>query len=339
MSLGARLESYLAAKLGTPVRVSNLARKGGGASRETYLFDAAWQEDGGAIERAFVLRRDPVASVLESDRTLEYRVLESAAALGIPVPRVCWLELESEPLERPFFIMERVAGVPTPPTFPAAYPEEMRARTAADFVRILARIHGADWRSRPLDVLDDPGPGSEAARRAVEHWRAISLHDRLEPQPILERAFAWLDRHLPSTARTTLVHGDFRSGNYLHEADGRITAMLDWEMAHLGDPHEDLGWAAMPYWSSAGRVCGLEPEEDMLRRYEDLAGVAVDRHRVHFYKVLGTAKMATISLTGVRSYCEARSADPTLPVVGLLLARLNRELLELLGVTSPTRAV
>jgi aminoglycoside phosphotransferase (APT) family kinase protein len=332
MELQERLAGYLGGKLGSDVRISGFVRKSGGASRETYLFDATWHEAGRPIERGFVLRRDPVASVLESDRTLEYRVLETAHTLGIPTPKVRWLELGAEALERPFFIMERVAGMPTPPTFPPGYPVEMRARTAADFVAILAKIHGADWHGQHLDVLDDPGPGSAAARRAVAHWHGIYQQDRLEPHPILERAFGWLERNLPTTEVTTLVHGDYRSGNYLHDQDGRITAMLDWEMAHLGDPHEDLGWATMPYWSCEGRAAGLETEEEMLRRYERLSGRALDRARVRFYQVLGTVKMAAISLTGVRSFCDGRSAEPTLAIVGLLLGRLSVELLSLLGV-------
>lgn len=336
MELQERLAGYLSGRLGTEVQVRGLVRKSGGASRETYLFDAAWREDGATVERGFVLRRDPVASVLESDRTIEFRVLEAAYALGLPTPKVSWLELTPGALERPFCIMERLPGVPTPPTFPAAYPTEMRARTAEDFMAILARVHGADWRSRALDVLDDPGPGITAARRQVEQWRRIYEQDRLEAHPILERGFGWLEQNLPSTDVTTLVHGDYRSGNYLHDETGRITAMLDWEMAHFGDPHEDLGWATMPYWSCEGRAGGLEDTEDMLARYERATGTQVDRARVHFYQVLGTVKMAAISLTGVKSFGEARSAEPTLVVVGMLIGRLGVELLRLLGV-APSR--
>lgn len=334
MELHERLAGYLSDRVGSEVRVSGFARKSGGASRETYLFDARWEENGDVVERGYVLRRDPVASVLASDRVLEFRVLEAAHALGLPSPKVTWLELTGEALERPFCIMERLPGVPTPPTFPAAYPIEMRRRTADDFMAILARIHGADWSGRAADVLDDPGLGTAAARRAVDVWRRIYLQDRLEPQPILERGFGWLERNLPSNDVITLVHGDYRSGNYLHDETGRITAMLDWEMAHLGDPHEDLGWAAMPYWSCEGRACGLESEDEMIRRYERASGTTVDRARVHFYKVLGTVKMAAISLTGVKSLCDGRSAEPTLAVVGILLGRLSTELLRLLDVSA-----
>jgi len=330
MSLGDQLAAYLTARVGSPVEVTSLARKSGGASRETYLFDARWTEGGAAVERAFVLRRDPVASLLESDRRHEFRAIEAAGRIGIPVPRVCWIELDPSFLERPFFIMERVEGIPTPPTFPAAYPIEMRARAAADFVAILARIHQADWRAAGFDFLDDPGTGREAARRATATWRRVFEQDRIEAHPLLERAFAWLETHLPANDRVTIVHGDYRTGNYLHDMQGAITAMLDWEMTHLGDPHEDLGWATMPYWYCEGRAAGLEPTSDMLARYAELTGWRVDPASVRFYQVLGTVKMLVISLTGVRNYCEARTAEPTLAVVGFLAPRLLGDLVSLL---------
>jgi len=332
MSIGSRLESFLAARVGRPVRVSALSRKSGGASRETYLFEAEWE---GSEKRGFVLRRDPVASLLESDRSHEYRVLEAARSLGVPVPAVRWLELGREALDRPFFVMERVDGMVTPPTFPQAYPDEMRERCAEDFVSILAAIHRADWRAAGFGFLDAPAPGPEAARRAVDLWRGIFEKDRIEPNPVLTRAFEWLEENLPSSDQVTLVHADYRSGNYLHESDGRITAMLDWEMAHLGDPHEDLGWAAMPYWSSGGRICGLLSLEDFVARWESATGLRVDPARLRFYQVLGTAKMMAIALTGVRNLCEARTCEPTLAIVGLLNGRLAREVLELIGAGTP----
>lgn len=337
MSLQERLGAYLSQQVGATVSIESFARRSGGASRETYLFDAAWSENGTRVRRGYVLRRDPVASLLESDRTHEFRVLEAASRLGVPVPRTCWLELHCAPLARPFFIMERVEGMPTPPTFPAAYPIEMRERVAADFMAILARIHGADWRALGFSFLDDPGCGEAPARRAIQNWRRIFEQDRLEPHPLVDRAFGWLEAHLPSTDRVTLVHGDYRSGNYLHDDQGRITAMLDWEMTHLGDPHEDLGWATMPYWSCEERACGLEREADMIARYERLAGAKVDRDRLRFYQVLGELKMLVISLTGVRNYCEGRSSEPTLAVVAFLSPRLGRELTALLEIGSSSR--
>jgi aminoglycoside phosphotransferase (APT) family kinase protein len=331
MTLAEQLAGYLSGKIGAPVEIHNLARRSGGASRETYLFDARWRAAGRDVEQGFVLRRDPVASLLESDRQDEFQAIAAAGRIGIPVPTARWIELDPSFLERPFFIMERVDGLPTPPTFPAGYPVEMRERTAADFIDILARIHGADWRAVGFDFLDDPGTAREPARRQVAHWRRIFELDRIEPHPIVDRTFTWLEARIPETDRVTVVHGDYRSGNYLHDMQGNITAILDWEMTHLGDPHEDLGWATMPYWGCEDRAGGLERTTDMLDRYERLSGTRVDRSRVHFYQVLGTIKMLIISLTGVRNYCEARSSDPLLEVVALLSPRLLGDLVSLMG--------
>lgn len=338
MSLANRIADVLGAHLGREVSIEGFARKSGGASRETYLFDALWPESGAMQRRGYVLRRDPIASLLESDRTHEYRVIEAAGRLGIPVPRTVLLELRAEVLDRPFFVMERVDGMPTPPSFPAAYPDEMRDRVAREFLEILARLHAADWRAHGFDFLPHPGDGDGPARIAIAQWRKVFDQDRVEAHPLLERAFGWLATHAPAARRITIVHGDYRSGNYLHDMNGGISAILDWEMAHLGDPLEDLGWATMPYWSSQGRVCGHEPEDAAVARYEALTGAPVDRDALRFWQVLGTVKMAVISLTGVKSYCEGRSNEPILPIVACLMARLLGELCALLDLTEERHA-
>src|SRR4029077_9403192 len=122
-------------------------------------------------------------------------------------------------------------------------------------------------------------------------------------------AFLSLEAHIPSTDRITLVHGDYRSGNYLFTDDGTLTAMLDWEMAHLGDAMEDLGWACMKFWSGRGLTVGLTTRADLLARYEHASGIPVDAARVTFYEILGTVKMAVIALTGIRSFCDGKTHD------------------------------
>src|SRR5262249_13536621 len=125
--------------------------------------------------------------------------------------------------------------------------------------------------------------------------------------------------------------GDYRSGNYLHE-DRRITAILDWEMAHLGDPMEDLGWACMRFWSGGGRVAGLLERGEVFRAYEAAGGVAVDRRRGDFYETPGAVKMTVICMPGVRSMADGRASDSTLELVGFLIPRLLEELARRLGV-------
>jgi aminoglycoside phosphotransferase (APT) family kinase protein len=328
-----RLANYLSAKIpgARDVVVIGLERKSGGASRETWAFTARWTENGQPGSGDFILRRDPTGSLLESDRAREFRVLQALHDSGIPVPRMHWLELDGKWLERPFFIMDRVPGIAPVGTFPAGYPPQVQARVTEQFVDILARIHRLDWRGLGLDFLGAPAPGTEAASTQVGHWHGIYRQERMEPHPILEEAFLWLAAHLPSTDHITLVHGDYRSGNYLFTDDGTVTAMLDWEMVHLGDPMEDLGWACMKFWSGRGLAVGLTTRSDLLARYTAASGIPVDEGRVFFYEVLGTVKMAVIALTGVRSYCDGKTHEASMPLVAFLVPRLLHDLVEQLG--------
>jgi aminoglycoside phosphotransferase (APT) family kinase protein len=326
-----RLAAFLSARVGSAVSVVNLARKSGGGSRETWLFDAEWSDTGEARRRSLVLRRDPPASLLDSDREREFRVLERLHGTGIPVPRVVWFERSPEWLERPFFVMERAPGVPTPPTFPSAGDATQRKRAAEDFVAILARIHRLDWAALDLGFLGGVEARPPAAVQ-LDAWRRIYVQERLAHEPLLELAFRHLERTLPAADRVTLVHGDFRSGNYLLDDAGHITAMLDWEMAHLGDPMEDLGWACMKFWSGGGRVCGLLERAEFFRRYEAASGIPVDGARVAFYELLGNVKMTIICMTGLRSFSEGRSSDVMHALVGLMIPRLLEEIAAQLGV-------
>lgn len=329
-----RLAAFLESKIGAPVQVLNLSRKSGGGSRETWLFDAEWQQDGPTRRRSLVLRRDPTASLLDSDREREFRLLERLHGTGIPVPKVEWFEASSEWLERPFFIMERVPGEPTPPTFPSAGDPVHRERAARDFLEILARIHRLDWKAAGLEFLPGLHEKLEPAAVQVDEWQRLYVQERLAHEPLLDLAFRRLTEALPATDRVTLVHADFRSGNYLLDEAGHITAMLDWEMAHLGDPMEDLGWACMKFWSGGGRVCGLLERDVFLRRYEEASGIPVDRSRVGFYELLGNVKMAVICMTGMRSLADGRASDVILALVGLMIPRLLEDIARQLGVRS-----
>jgi aminoglycoside phosphotransferase (APT) family kinase protein len=328
-----RLRSYLSDKLGeaAAVAVHRLERIGGGASRETWLVDAEWEEAGDRSVRPLIVRRDPPASLLDSDRRTEFRVLSAASNIGIPVPRMYWLEEDGRWLDRPFMVMERMPGTAPPVVVPATERAETRHRLAEQFVDHLAKIHRADWRRLGLGFLDVPSPGTAAARAQVEWWEREYQRSKLEERPVLAIALDWLSRHLPETRDITLVHADYRAGNVLYQGD-RITAILDWEMAHLGDPMEDLAWAVLRFWSSADLCQGMLTHDEMLAAYERAAGLTVDRERVFFYEILGAVKMAVISLTGVKSFCEGRHFDPVLALVGYMIPRLETDLIEKLRI-------
>jgi aminoglycoside phosphotransferase (APT) family kinase protein len=335
MNLADQLKAFIAEQLAgaEDLAIANLARMSGGASRETWTFDVSWRENGRTVERGCVLRRDPVLSLLEAglttDRSFEFRTVKALEDLPLPLPRMYWLDAEGKALGRPSLIMERMAGQPSPPAFPPGMDAAFREKIAGQFIEILRQVHSLDWRARGLDFLGVPGPGRDAALRQARLWKDVYDRRRPEPLPVIAAALGWLEAHAPETDRITLVHGDFRTGNFLFEDPGLITAMLDWELAHLGDPMEDVGWASMKFWSGSGLVGGLIEPEDFFRRYEQVAGIPVDRDRVFFYQVLGNVKMAVIALSGVRAFAEG--ADLLLGLVGFLVPRLCEDIADQLG--------
>lgn len=331
-----RIAAYLQARMpgAADLTVSALNRIPGGASRETWSFDARWREGDRDEERGFVIRRDPEASVLETERDIEFQVYRALADTSIPVPRVYWLEKESQWLDRPFFVMERIDGCETSPQ--VLITEEYaagRPKIAEHAVRILADIHNVDWKARGLDFLGVPSGPDDCGPREVAKWQETLHKDSLEPQPVLEAAFHWLKHHPPPPAqKTALVHADYRTGNFLYGADS-IRGWLDWEMVHLGDPMEDVGWfCIMPWrWARDGRVGGLLPREEFYRLYEKHSGLRVDEEAVRFWEVLGNVKLAVIFITGGRSFCDGRTRNVFIGLLGRNLAALEEEILSLIG--------
>jgi len=338
--LAEQLARYLAGRLpgARDVVVSNVFRIPGGASRETWSFDARWWEGGEERVQGFILRRDPPASLLVTERDIEYQVMEAAYRGGIPVPRMRWLEREGRELERPFFIMERIDGCETSPQVLLSDPRfaPVLDKIGRRFVEVLAAIHALDWRALGLEVFLGPAPApGECAEREIEKWEQVIERDALEPQPVLRAALRWLRRHLPPPAqRVVLVHADYRVGNFLYDQEGEIRGVLDWEMAHLGDPMEDVAWACLQSWCWAGddRMGGLMPREEFLRQYEELTGIRVDPQALHFWELLGNVKLAAIFLTGARSLAEGKTREPILAVVARGNPRLELEIVRLMGV-------
>lgn len=329
-----RLLDYLQRRLpeANDLAVSNIARIAGGASRETWSFDARWQQDGDTVEREFILRRDPPASLLDGNNDLEFELYSAMANSGIPVPPVYWIERDGAALERPFFVMGRVPGATdartlvTSPQYADARPTITRQKA-----EILANIHSVDIGG--LRALDRPASAAESASHEIARWEATMRADTLEPQPVLEMAFSWLKRHTPPPPeRLALVHGDYRTGNFLYDDTG-ITAILDWEMAHAGDPIEDLGWLMIKSWRWAGddRVGGLCSRDEFIALYEQAGGVKVDRDALKFWEIFGNVKFATIFLTGTKSIIQGKTPDLLLAVTSFIQPGLEVEMLELIA--------
>lgn len=330
-----QLAAYLRHRMpsATGITVSDVARIPGGASRETWSFDARWADERGtAVERDFIVRRDPTGSLLESNAGLEFELYTALAGSGIPVPDVHWIERDGAWLERPFFIMGRLPGATDARTLCTA-PEwaGVRPTVARQKAEILARIHRVDIDTIPL--LDRPPSPADAARYEIERWERTMRADTLEPQPVLELALSWLKRHLPPPPeRLALVHADYRTGNFLYDKTG-ITGILDWEMAHAGDPIEDLGWLVIKSWRWAGddKVGGLCTRDDFVRMYEEAGGVKVDPEVLRFWEVFSNVKFAVIFVTGTKAVVQGTTPDLLLALTAFINPSIEVELLELIG--------
>ena len=165
-----RVRRYLAARVpnANDIEIARLERTGGGASRETWLVDAEWTEDDVRALHPLIIRRDPTASVLESDRRREFEVIRAARQIPVPVPQTYWLEEDPQWLDRSFMVMERLPGIAPPVLFPPGESAEVRRVIAQEFVTYLARIHRADWRRLGFEFLGVPGVGEAVAQNELE---------------------------------------------------------------------------------------------------------------------------------------------------------------------------
>lgn len=314
-----RLRSMLSEKLEGGFEVRDLAWLGGGGSKLQLRFTLRTERPipgkGGPTERTLVLRMEPAESLNPSSRQRETEALAAVAAV-LPVPEVYWVDRDGRWFGEPALIYSFSAGVAKPRSFANQRVTglgtnfgPLRETLARQFVDSLARLHTLDLRGHRLESFDMPATGStEAARwqlnRALRCWE----EDRAAPVPLMELARTWLERHLPRLDHASLVHGDYRSGNFLFdEASGRITAILDWERCTIGDRHRDLAWAtseAIGHYAEDGRtllVCGLLPLDEFLHRYERASGWPVDPARLRFYTVLSRYQQAvTVLATGYR---------------------------------------
>lgn len=319
-----RITSFLTDRLGpgAEVVVDGVVRVGVGRSRENWLFDATWNGDDGRVHEPLIVRRDPEGGLLETDRRLEFAVLQALVSSEVPSPAPRWLDPDGAALGRPSLVMVRAPG--TCDYYVLGDAERSvthRVDLARRLCELLALVHAVDWRSAGLgSVLDDPG--ADAATSILDHWESVLRRDQLEPYPELELAARWMRRNAPRSPATVLVHGDFKVGNVLLERDDEIVALLDWELAHLGDPHEDLGWVTQPLRTDEHYVAGHWERNELLSHYELVSGRSVDLEAVAWWNVMSCYKTAVMQASGLRSFVENRSDvlyQPTAEVLRTLL--------------------
>ena len=267
--------------------IANLKRLSGGASQETWAFDVTT----GGAPIPLILRRAPGGRRMEgrsgaaAGLETEAQLIMLAGAAGVAVPPVR-LVLEEADGVGVGFVMDRIEGETIArKILRDAEFADARPRLARQCGEILAKLHKIDKAKLP------PLRVSPAGAEIEQYFQTYKAHNH--PHPVFELAFRWLRERVPPDAtELTLVHGDFRHGNLMIGAEG-VRAVLDWELAHIGDPMEDLGWICVNSWRFGGidnPVGGFGKREDLFAGYEAVSGVKVDPARVKFWEVLGTLK-------------------------------------------------
>jgi len=317
-ALAGRLAARLEEVYGRPVEVTGLRRLSGGASRETWSFDAD--------RRPLVLRRDPPVAPRPAEMAREAAALTVAARGGVPVPRLIDQGDGAGTLGSPYLIMERLTGE----TIPRRLLRDerfapVRPGLARSLGTILAKIHALS----PDDVPDLPAGDPLADLIAMYEGFA-------EPRPAIEIALRALARNRPPAGGDAIVHGDFRNGNLMVAPDG-VRGVLDWELVHRGDPIEDLGWLCVKAWrfGAAGPVGGFGTRADLLDGYTAAGGDAPSPEALHWWEVYGTLRWAVLCRYQAERYLSGADPSIELAALGRRVCEQEHDLLLILGLTAP----
>jgi aminoglycoside phosphotransferase (APT) family kinase protein len=329
-----RLTPFLRQRLGADrLRIDGVRSLTGGAVRETWLLEVTSEAPGGPGEaRRLVLlafRPDPRRAFSPEN---EFKLLEKVHRAGVPVPRPFLVGDESV-LGQAFYLSEFVPGETIGRRLvKESRFESARVRLAAELAGALAAIHRVELDSGDLGFLPGPPPNESPIEHELATLEAVYRQMTLEPHPAFEVALRWLARNTPARGERVLVHGDYRIGNVIVDERG-LRAVLDWELAHVGDPLEDVGWMCVRSWRFGmdhRPVGGIGEREEFYRAYEDASGRRIDRGAARFWEVYGNLRWGVFTLVQLRAFTDGLSRSVELASIGRRTAETEWELLNLL---------
>jgi aminoglycoside phosphotransferase (APT) family kinase protein len=307
------LQATLEPVLG-PVTIEGLRRLSGGASRETWSFSV----DG----RELILRRDPPGRPgARGSMRLEADAMRACHRAGLPVPEVL-VDDDGTHLGTAGLVMTAVPGetlarkILRDDDYAPA-----RVGLLGELAGFLAGLHALD----PAEV-----PGAADIDSMAQYWAAYQLVD--DASPTFEKAYAWLMANRPDRTATTIVHGDLRMGNVIVGTDG-LRAVIDWELVHVGDPLEDLGWLCVKAWRFGEplEAGGLGTIDELVDGYERAGGRPVDRDALHWWLVQKTLQWGIGCMGQAHVHLSGAVRSHELAAIGRRVAEQEWDLLELLA--------
>jgi aminoglycoside phosphotransferase (APT) family kinase protein len=304
---------HLLSAHGVAGEAQNVRRMGGGASKEQFLFDLV-DPAGGATQK-LVLRMDPLEGIIETCRTREAQLL-SVIASTVPAPPVAFVDGDGTHMGQPAMITGFVRG-DTKPRDSTSGPsgvgivigERASSVLMPQYLDNLVAIHGFDFAGADLSTYAVPEGGTtQAALWQLNFWERVLEDDEVDPSPLLAYTACWLREHAPVCAEPVLLHGDYRLGNFMFDEETlEMTAVLDWELAHIGDFHEDVAYALEPLFCSRDAqgkplVASMMLGNAYLDGYAQRSGRVIDPKVLLWYQVLTSFKLSLMNFaSGVRA--------------------------------------
>jgi aminoglycoside phosphotransferase (APT) family kinase protein len=310
-----KLEAVLKERMtGGCDKLVSCERLSAGASRETYKLTIKTAGKKKALALRFAKEGGPSGLGQGPSLDVEIRLFQAAQAAGVPGPEI-FFALKPEDELGSGFVMEWIEGE----TLGAKIARgseffDTRRRLARQCGEILAKLHKADVEGSGLArVLEEFTPG-HAVRKT--HSAYLELET---PQPMIDYTVRWLMANLPDERPPTLVHSDFRNGNLIVDPKKGVVAVLDWELAHIGDPMRDLGWITTRSWRFGvpeKPVGGFGEYNELFEGYESVSGKKVDRAAVKFWEVFGSFWWAVATLSMAQSYRDGSNPSVERPAIG-----------------------
>jgi aminoglycoside phosphotransferase (APT) family kinase protein len=245
------------------------------------------------------------------------------------VPEPLFLENSTDFLEQPFSIM---AAIENPMSDVALLSEEQKQKIGKQKYNLLGCLAAKDPLALKFDEIMTVPDVASTATEQLAYWQGVINDDEIHPQPIAQAAIRWLAANLPPPAqKISIVHGDYRTGNFLFDDQAQITAILDWEMCHLGDPLEDLAWSLDPLWSGedlelAGR---LIPHGQAIQIWCEASGLSCNEQTLKWWRIFVSVKAVAIWISSSENFEQGEGKDSILAMAGWVMTdRQNRILLD-----------
>lgn len=300
--------------------ISDLDKPGMGLSSETFLLTLEWEESGEKKSQGMVLRSAPQEYKIfpEYELSHQFRIMQILESTNVPVAKMLWMEDDASIIGSPFYLMDRLVG-DVPQDYPSyhgsgmffeAAPEE-RAKMWWGTLEAIVNIHKLDWKTRGLSFLGAPAGGTDPVDKQLAYWERYFEWVKSSPNeshPILEASMKWLKEHRYAPEHVTLCWGDARMGNTLFSIpDREVLAVMDWEMAYIGDPESDLAWSMLldrQHSSGAGlqRCVGTPGYEETVERYEALTGWNVKN--LFYNEVLSAVRYGMILVAAFKKFSQ-----------------------------------